>query len=338
MAIFGPVLHYIGVLSSNASYPAVLRPVFASEPPPRLSNVSTPNPTIHKLSIPGHPIHTSAFHPSGASIFFASRRRYFHTWTLTTGAVSRITRIYGHASEQRSCERFKLSPCGRYMALVGTARKGGGIVNVLDAHTMQWLCQARVEGRNGVADLEWWRDGSGLLILGKGGDAIEYSIIRRAAVARWADEGAVGTTAIALGGSITDHAQGSTRPIATSVLGPDRWAAIGSQSGIVNLYDRAQWQDKSVPSHPKPIRTLDQLTTPVSTLSFSGDGQLLVMASRWKADALRLVHLPSCNVYAKWPTSATPLGRVTAVAMSPWGWLLVVGNEAGKLRMWEIRG
>ena len=224
------------------------------------------------------------------------------------------------------------------MALVGTARKGGGVVNVLDARTMQWLCQARVEGRNGVADLAWWRDGAGLLVLGKGGDAVEYSIAQRAVVARWADEGAVGTTTVALGGSLADHSKRGDRPGATRAVGPDRWAAVGSQSGIVNLYDRAQWQDERVPLNPKPLRTLDQLTTPVSSLVFSDDGQLLVMASRWKRDALRLVHLPSCNVYGKWPTGATPLGRVTAVAMSPGGGLLAVGNEAGKLRMWEIRG
>jgi U3 small nucleolar RNA-associated protein 18 len=33
---------------------------------------------------------------------------------------------------------------------------------------------------------------------------------------------------------------------------------------------------------------LDQLTTPISHLVFAPDGQFLVMASRWKRDALRL--------------------------------------------------
>jgi hypothetical protein len=36
--------------------------------------------------------------------------------------------------EQKSMERFKLSPCGRFVGLVGTARKGGGLINVLDGH------------------------------------------------------------------------------------------------------------------------------------------------------------------------------------------------------------
>ena len=149
------------------------------------------------------------------------------------------------------------------------------------------------------------------------------------------DEGAVGTTVIALGGE-----SGRKR------LGGDRWAAIGSSSGIVNIYDRREWsmhdnstgaRDPSIPRTPKPARTLDQLTTPTSHLVFSADGQMLVMASRWKHDALRIVHLPSCTVYRNWPTSRTPLGRVSSVALSPDGGLLAVGNEQGKIRLWEIR-
>jgi U3 small nucleolar RNA-associated protein 18 len=149
-------------------------------------------------------------------------------------------------------------------------------------------------------------------------------------VARWIDEGAVGTTVIALGG---DVGQGST--------GGSRWVAIGSSNGVVNLYDRRGWTAKvsdeaMVGERPKPARVLDQLVTPISHLEFSDDGQMLVMSSRWKKGALRLVHLPSCTVYKNWPTDKTPLGRVSAVALSPDGSYLAVGNDQGKIKLWEI--
>jgi U3 small nucleolar RNA-associated protein 18 len=64
---------------------------------------------------------------------------------------------------------------------------------------------------------------------------------------------------------------------------------------------------------------------------------MLVIASRWKRDALRLVHLPSCSVYRNWPTDKTPLGRVASVAVSPDGMYLAVGNEQGMIKLWEIR-
>ena len=212
------------------------------------------------------------------------------------------------------------------MGLVGSGHKGGGVINILNASTGQWVAEARVEGRGGVADFAWWSDGDGMSVIGKGGEAIEWDGREKRAVARWFDEGAVGTTVIAMGGKNSGVAQ----------LGGDRWVAVGSSSGIVNIYDRRMWE-KAVPERPKPMRAFDQLVTPTSHLEFSMDGQVLCMASRWKRDALRLVHLPSCTVYSNWPTAATPLGRVSSVAWSPGGEYLAVGNEQGKIRLWEIR-
>lgn len=159
------------------------------------------------------------------------------------------------------------------------------MVNVLDARTCQWVAEVRVEGRGGVADFAWWGDGEGMVILGKGGEAVEWDGREKRTVGRWVDEGAVGTTVVALGG----------RGGGLKALGGDRWLAVGSSSGVVNVYDRSSWgpskradDEELVPPSPKPKRAFDHLTTPTSHLEFSPDGQLLVMASQWKRDALRL--------------------------------------------------
>ncbi|KAI5298795.1 hypothetical protein KEM55_002921, partial [Ascosphaera atra] len=288
------------------------------------------------------PLYTSAFSsPQGDKILFSGRRRYFHVWDLDSGRVTKVNGTADRKSEQKTMERFKMSPCGRWMGLVGSTRKGGGIITVLDAVTMQWVAQVRVDSLGGVADFAWWRDGEGMCVVGKNGEVSEWDGRLRRVVSRWTDEGAVGTTVIALGGR-----SGAQQ------LGGDRWVAIGSSSGIVNIYDRKPWQlaaaaveggaeddaQNGVPRAPKPARVLDQLTTPTSHLVFSNDGQLLVMASRWKKDALRLVHLPSCTVYRNWPTSNTPFGRISAVAISPTSDMIAVANEAGKIRLWNVQG
>lgn len=230
------------------------------------------------LHVRSTPLKTSAFlPPDGSKIFFSGRRRYFHVWDLSTGAVSKISRIYGHKDEQRTMESFKLSPCGRWMGLIGSARKGGGVINVLDATSCQWIAEVRVEGKNGVAGFDWWGDGEGMVVIGTGGEAVEWDIRGKKVVGRWMDEGAVGTSTIALGG----RGSGDTG------LGGDRWVAVGSSSGIVNVYDRKTWK-LQISGKPKPTRVFDQLTTPTSHLVFSPDGQILAIASRWKKDALRL--------------------------------------------------
>jgi U3 small nucleolar RNA-associated protein 18 len=347
------------LLSSGPSSTLYLHHLTPSPPAP------TPNPLLTSMHIRGSQLTTTAFHPTDSRIFLSARRRYFHIWDLATGKVDKITRTYGHQHEQRSMERFKLSPDGRFLALLGSSRKGGGVINILDATTLQWTSQVRIESRGGIAEFAWWRDSTGLCIAGKNGEVTEWSATDREVVARWQDEGAVGTTTIALGGQ---------HDLVKSRFGTDRWIAIGSSSGIINIYDRRVWlsptpttttstshkqksqqhqHQQPIPENPKPTRTLDHLTTPTSHLVFSPDAQILAVASKWKRDAMRLVHLPSCTVFKNWPTGATPLGRISSVAFMSGEALdkshkgggnggdvhsvLAVANEQGKIRLWEIR-
>ncbi|KAJ5901074.1 hypothetical protein N7504_007067 [Penicillium tannophilum] len=327
--------HYPLLLSSGPAATLFMHHISPSAP--------SPNPLLTSLHIKRTPIHTSAFAlPTGNKIFASGRRRYFHIWNMDTGKVDKVNGTADRKEEQKSMERFKLSPCGRYVGLVGTSRKGGGLINILDSSTAQWIAQVRVDGRGGVADFAWWSDGEGMTVASKNGEISEWDGRLRRVVARWLDAGAVGTTVLTLGGR-----SGRLE------LGGDRWVAIGSSSGVANIYDRRDWaaayanasqaekngpSQAGIPRSPTPARVLDQLTTPISHLVFAPDGQMLVMASRWKRDALRLVHLPSCTVYRNWPTSNTPLGRITSVAISPNSEQLAVGNEQGRIRLWEIRG
>ncbi|KAF1985403.1 WD40 repeat-like protein [Aulographum hederae CBS 113979] len=352
--IAGPLPSAINSLSFHPNYPFLL----SSGPDSTLRihhihpQPPNPNPLLTSLHVKHTPLTTTAFHPSASDprIFLSSRRRYFHIWNLATGTVEKVSRVYGHEEEQRTMERFEISPDGKMIALLGSVKKGGGVVNVLDAHTLQWVAQARIESRGGVADFKWWSDGQGLCIAGKGGEISEWSLAKGELLARWADEGAVGTTVISLGGK-------SGRK---GWLGGDRWIAVGSSSGIVNIYDRRAWSSASsgkesseenhgIPTAPKPTKVLDQLVTPTSHLAFSPDGQILAMSSRWKRNAFRLVHLPSCTVFKNWPTQNTPMGRITSVA---WGYaertgdatsneegelILAIGNEQGKIKGWVVR-
>lgn len=292
----------------------------------------TPNPMLTSTKVSLVPIRRAQFTPDGSKIFVAGRRRYIHSWDIESGEIQKTNKIQGHQEEQRTWERFRLSPCGRYLGLIASTRKGGGVINILNVHTMQWIAAARLDSRGGIIDFCWWRTGNGLTILGKGGQVGEYSMVSKRFLGIWNDEGSNGATAIALGGS---HGP--------ELLGEDRWVAIGSASGVVNIYDRhalilpSKEDELALKPRPEPVRALMNLITPVTILTFSPDGQLLAMATRYKRDGLKLVHLPSCTVYRNWPTEQTPLGRIEAVAFGTKSDMLAVGNDQGKIRIWEIR-
>lgn len=297
----------------------------------------TPNPQLTSVQVKSVPVRRSAFlSPTGDEIIFAGRRRFFHSWNLSSGLVKKVTKIQGHQHEQRTMERFRLAPDGKHMALIATSRKGGGMLNIISISSMQWVAQARLDSRGGIADFTWWRNGEGITILGRDGQVAEWSLVTRRTVGIWRDEGSIGGTVMSLGGKGGPEG-----------LGGDRWVAMGSNSGVVNIYDRTDLISKvdedgsiEIKPLPEPTRRYEQLTTPTTTITFSPDGQLLVFGSQHKKDALKLVHLPSCTVYRNWPTEQTPLGRVTAVAFGTGkdgDLVLAVGNDVGKIRLWEVR-
>jgi U3 small nucleolar RNA-associated protein 18 len=146
------------------------------------------------------------------------------------------------------------------------------------------------------------------------GEVFVWDLGARRCVHRFRDEGCVHATTLA------------ASPDGSRI-------ACGSDSGVVNVYAAdACLRDAA----PTPLRAVDNLTTAISSLSFSGDGRWLAMASRHKKDALRLVHVPSLRVCPSWPTAQTPLHRVYAVDTSPTGRMLAVGNDRGRALLYTM--
>lgn len=254
------------------------------------------------------PIQTCLFTPGSSLVYAGGRRRYINRWDLDSGDIEKISRMYGQDKFQRSFEYFKVSPKGTCIALMGSS----GWVNIVNGTTGQFVRGFKVDGY--VADFAFTRDERVLIVANHAGDIWEFAVEgRNTPLRRWTDVGAVTVTKIALGGP------------------GDRWLAIGTKSGVVNLYDRTVDL-----ANPTPFRGVDNLVTQISCLAFSPDGQVLSISSKQKKDALKLVHLPLGTVFANWPTSGTPLGRVTVAEFSPNGQMLAVGNDVGRITLWRL--
>lgn len=306
------------------------------------------NNLVTSLHLKHSPIFTCTFSPletldNKNFVFAAGRRRYMSKWDLNTGEVEKISRMYGQEKFQKSMENFKVSSTGKYIGLTGS----GGWCNLLNGLTGQFIRGFKIEGT--IVDFEFSHDDSFIIIVNSVGEVWEFELDSdqdnnnnnnnnddnnnnnntnnnqnkaytkknhvNKVIRKWQDESGIGITKVKLGGP------------------KDRWLAIGTNNGLVTIYDRNTFGTES---NPKPIKTVENLITSISSLVFNDDGQLLCIASRAKRDALKLVHLPSGSVYSNWPTSGTPLGRVTAVTFSPNNEMLAIGNEAGKVTLWRL--
>ena len=321
------------------------------------------NHLVTSLYIRDTPVRTCAFYVSplpwgdpveaqsrqDQRIFTGGRRKYMHSWDLSTvqtssansfAKIEKFNRMYGHEATQQSFEKFKLAhycnmSSGKVHGII-LLQGSSGWINILHAVTGIWLMGCKIEGlmADYCVDYQPFSEGKFktiLIVANTHGEVWEFDLNDGGrTLARWQDEGGFGITTIQVGGGTSTSHLFPTRS-GRKVLS-NRWLAIGSSSGYVNIYERRNGFMHSL----KPSAELGQLTTTISNLEFSPDGQILCMASRAKKDALRLVHLPSCTVFTNWPTSNTPLGKVLSVAFSPHGEMLAVGNEQGKVRLWRL--
>ncbi|GAA6012189.1 hypothetical protein JCM10207_002753 [Rhodosporidiobolus poonsookiae] len=289
----------------------------------------TTNPLLQTLHVPELPITSAAFHPSGSSILLTGPRPFFLSYDLQTGQTLRSPRGLLNAglggSDKASTggagglERFRFSPGAGEMLAVGGRR---GYVHLVDWSASGVSRGGQVIGEvkmnQPVKGIAWQRGGRELLTLGEDSEVYVWDVGTRKCVERWKDEGGFGGVALE-----------------TSRDG--EWTAVGSSTGIVNLYDASSRTVAAQGAERKARKAIENLVTPVTTMRFNHDAQIVALASKTNKDQLKLVHLPTCTVFQNWPTQQTPLHHVTAVDFSKGSEWLAVGNQRGKVLLYEVK-
>jgi len=81
------------------------------------------------------------------------------------------------------------------------------------------------------------------------------------------------------------------------------------------------------------MKQVKNLTTSLSDLCFSPKSEILLGASRWKRNSLKLINIPGLSVYKNWPNFRTVFKYPTCVNWSGDSQLLAVGNEEGNVNV-----
>ncbi|KAI8092998.1 WD40-repeat-containing domain protein [Halteromyces radiatus] len=266
------------------------------------------NHKIQSVHFKDTPIYGAQFHPGGDNIIVTGRRPFIYIYDVQSGSINKSPGIWGR--EETSWEKFSFSPCGQYIAFLGT---NGNIV-LVSYLTMQWIANFRMNGQ--VSCVSWSADSKYLYSSGVQGEIYQWDVAQRECVHKWVDDGSLGTTTLAVSPN-------------------EKYYAAGSTSGIVNIYDESALSREI--TRPTPYKSIGNLTTRITNMKFNYDSQLLAIASSDKKDALKLVHPPTGRVVVNWPTERTPLNRVSAMDFSPSSEYFTVGTKRGRVLLFNIK-
>ncbi|KAJ3017141.1 U3 snoRNP protein [Thoreauomyces humboldtii] len=264
------------------------------------------NPKIQSIYIKDLPMSKATFTPDGREILISGNRKFFYTYNIEAGVVTRIAGIRGQDEENYS--KFYVSPDNKLIVFAGR----DGTLMVVANDTKQWIGNMKMNGT--VRSVDFSADGRFLLSFGGDGEVYQWDLGSRTCVHKFYDEGCVNAATLAV-------SRGSG------------FIATGSQAGVVNLYDQSSC---FASTNPSPQKAILNLTTPITNLRFNHDSQILAMASREAKDSLRLLHVPTKRVFKNWPTAQTPLGYVQSLDFSPGGGYLAIGNDKGKVLLYRL--
>ncbi|KAE9592950.1 putative transcription factor WD40-like family [Lupinus albus] len=263
------------------------------------------NTKIQSIFLEDCPIRKASFLPDGSQVIISGRRKFFYSFDLVKAKVDKIGPLVGR--EEKSLEVFEVSPDSKLIAFLGNE----GYILLVSTKTKQLVGTLKMNGT--IRSLAFAEDGQHLLTAGGDGQVYHWDLRTMTCLHKGVDEGCINSTALC------------TSP------GGSHFAA-GSDSGIVNVYNREEF----LGGKRKPIKTIDNLTTKVDFMKFNHDSQILAICSSMKKSSLKLIHIPSYTVFSNFPSANMSLHYPRSIDFSPGGGFMAVGSAAGKVLLYKL--
>ncbi|OIT04654.1 PREDICTED: U3 small nucleolar RNA-associated protein 18 homolog [Nicotiana attenuata] len=263
------------------------------------------NTKIQSIFLEDFPIKKASFLPNGSQVIVSGRRKFFHVLDLVKASVDKIGPLVGR--EEKSLESFEVSPDSDTIAFLGNE----GYILLVSSKTKELIGTLKMNGT--VRSVAFTNDGQQLLSSGGDGQIYHWDLRTRTCIHKGVDEGSINGTALC------------TSPNGSLF-------AAGSDSGIVNIYNREEF----LGGKRKPIKAFENLTTKVDFMKFNHDSQILAISSSMKKNSSKLIHIPSFTVFSNWPSPNRAVHYPRCLDFSPHGGFMAMGNAEGKVLLYKL--
>lgn len=247
----------------------------------------------------------TAAHIGNGQVYVSGKRPFYYVVDVAGSVVTRVPVVLGF--EKAALERMQISPDWKTLGFLLSS----GQIPFVSTQSHKLLFQLQM---NSSCLASAYLSDTELLTAGEEGDVYSWDLRMRRCVRRFHDEGNIAVTALAAS---------------------EKYIVTGSTAGVVNVYDRLG--EEFTNEAPVPVKTLGNLTTTVDGLAFNASGEVLVMWSRWKKAAARLVHMASLTVFANWPdVRGSGLSYPFAACFSEDSRYVGVGNDSGQALLFKL--
>lgn len=260
------------------------------------------NKHLHRHHFTNFPVECAKFTSDGSEVILGSKRPHFYTFDLNKCTATKIAGIRNRPNVHY--KNFVVSSNGDFLGFQGQE----GMFAVFSAKDKQLVkCvnhRSRINCSSFLSDTV-------VLTAGHGGFCTLWDVRTWTPISEFQDEGSLHVTSLS-------HS--------------DRHIAVGSDSGVVNIYHK----DDIYKTSFKPLRAVMNLTTEINRAVFNSTGELLAISSKDLKDSLRLINMHTLHCVPNWPTANTPLAHVTSVGFSPNSGYIGVGNSKGKALLYKL--
>lgn len=254
------------------------------------------------------PILTAKFNNSYNEILATGLKKYLLSFDLVKESFDKSSPSFITARLENKIKSFALSPDEQTIALFGHNQ----YVMMVSAKTKQLLYEFRLNSE--CSSVCFSPDSDYLFTSTEDGNIYQWDLNTRKIAEMFHDTGSFKTTCI-------------------DFSNDGNYLVAGNSAGIANIYGfnkLSKTIDKTL------LKEIDNLTTSLDNVKFNPRGEIMAITSKWKRNAIRLVHVPTQTVFSNWPNFRTKLSYLNKVCFSGNSRYMALGNDIGNVIVYNF--